>query len=186
MLEHQSCGVVPVSAEKCPWFHLGSKGSTTVQKYCPNRWQLVWEEVWLSHHGICLCNPFLKLYAVLDTQHLLKVMSFVCSTDFCYFFLQPAVLQFGDLIIFSQFLQLSSRLFLICTPTLAMYHCQKHLQGQVLWYRCDCTISPDKSFLTFLQDWDACKHCHETLRPYGLVPLHSSLYIHLFLSCRRL
>lgn len=116
--------VVPVSVAKYPWSHLGSKGSTTVQRYCPNRWQLVWEEVWLSHHGICLCNPFLKLYAVLlDTQHLLKVMSFICSTDFCYFIPQPAVLQFGDLIILPQFLWLTSRFF-VCSPTLAMYHCQ--------------------------------------------------------------
>lgn len=138
-------------------------------------------------HGICLCNPFLKRYAVLlDPQHLLKkVMSFVCSTDFCHFFPQPAVLQFGDLLILPQFLRLTSKFF-VCSPTLAMYHCQKHVQGQVLWYRCDCIISPDKSFLKFLQDWDPRKDCHETLRPYGLVPLHSSLCIHLFLSCRRL
>lgn len=51
---------VLVSAEKCPWSHFGSKGSAMVQKYCPNRWQLIQEEVCLSHHGIYLCNPFLK------------------------------------------------------------------------------------------------------------------------------
>lgn len=45
---------------KVPRSSLGSKGSTMVQKYCHSRWQLVWEEVWLTHHGICLCNAFLK------------------------------------------------------------------------------------------------------------------------------
>lgn len=103
---------IPVSAAKCPWSHLESKDSTMVQKYCPNRWQLVWEEVWLSHHGICICNPFLKLHAVLlDPQHPLKVMSFVCSTDFSHSSPQPAVLQFGDRLILPQFLWLTSRFF---------------------------------------------------------------------------
>lgn len=124
---------VPVWAAKCSGSNLGSKGSTMVQKYCP-----IQDGTLYGRKFGCPITVY--VYAILSLNCMLFFWTLSISWRLCPLFAaQISVTSFSsqlsfDLVVLSYFHSFSGSLpdFFVCSPILAMYHCQKHVQGQVL------------------------------------------------------